>query len=685
MSHFSIHGVVCGTMLFLAMGRAADAQDPRSASQTSVVQRLGLDSSATTSGNTRELVCRGKPGVDLRIHREEVPERPGFVTMVLRYERPKETRSVGQEGMGTVDYGRSVERQPGSCSWNSGGFPEIPPEPGFVYFDLPRDAQTHVRTAERDTSIQSAVTFPDVISLPRYLSDSSRYWVFYVDDASNVSISFSRWPTGGGLPPIAYGSTQPAPAPAPSGTGSFGGTLRGGTTGSTTDRTRTSDATALFRAGELRCRGGAELEFVRGGSAGDNQVLMTLAYPVSPGVPGETGRGLAPGSCAWADRTGLPGESGRVTFVTAGNAQLRQAQSGSTVDRSPTAAERWPDSHTIPAYMADPSRYWRFTVIMRNADSAQQHGPWKPSIVDAIAGPVSEASPTRTVTRTPVAVDGAVDSSRSSVAFDPFAVRGIVITPSVNGVEMKFEGPSVIPLVQVSTSAPFQEPSTGRWIFAPGAIALSVVRDASGGTNAYSAATTTPLQRVTEYHYIIGAPKPTSTGTLNRRRREGGDRQAIGTFRTLRTNVIVRIERVRIIDDSDGGSDGELAFTFTVNGSEKFEAGTALAEVSPSSLLDLADGATYDFSREIVDADVPELLRIQATGFDNDGANGGNYDASWGAAAGGDGGGDWNHARAEYHLDQYPERSFEFPFRMRTGPGSTLQFEVEGRVSVTRE
>lgn len=684
MSHFSIHGVVCGTMLLLAAGRAAEAQDPRSASQTSAVQRLGLDSSAAPTGQTRELVCRGKPGIGLGIHREEVPGRPGFVTMVLRYERPKETRSVGQEGMGLVDYGRSVERQPGSCSWNSGGFPDIPPEPGSVYFDLPRDAQTHLRTAERDTSVQAAVTFPDVVSLPRYLSDSSRYWVFYVDDASNVSISFSRWPTGGALPPIAYGGTRPAPAPA----GTFGGTLRGGTaSGTTTDRTGTSDATALFRAAELRCRGGAGLEFVPGGSAGDNRVLMTLAYPVSPGVPGETGRGLAAGSCSWADRSGLPSESGRVTFVTDGNAQLRQTQSGSTVDRSPTAAERWPDAHTIPVYMSDPSRYWRFTVIMRNADSAQQHGPWKPSIADAIAGPVSEASSTRTVTRTPVAVDGAVDSSRSSVAFDPFAVRGVVITPSVAGVEMKFEGPSVIPLVQVSRVAPFQEPSTGRWIFPPTPVALSVVRDASAGTNAYSAATTTPLERATEYHYIIGAPKPASTGTLNRRRREGGDRQAVGTFRTLRTSVVVRIDRLRIIDDSDDDSNGDLAFTFSVNGRSEFEAGTGTAAVSAGTTLDLASGATYDFSRDIPLYDAPSRLRIHAAGFDDDdGAiDSGRYDASWGATPGGDGSGDWNHARAEYDLDPYPGRSFEFPFRIRTGPGSALQFEVDGVVKVTRE
>ncbi len=66
----------------------------------------------------------------------------------------------------------------------------------------------------------------------------------------------------------------------------------------------------------------------------------------------------------------------------------------------------------------------------------------------------------------------------------------------------------------------------------------------------------------------------------------------------------------------------KLAFTFTVNGSDRFEAGTGLADVSRGSTLDLVDGATYDFSRDITAYDTPDHLRLHATGFDNDRAVG---------------------------------------------------------------
>ncbi len=50
----------------------------------------------------------------------------------------------------------------------------------------------------RDTTINAAVNFPDVASLTRYLNNSERYWVFYVDDVTGMSISFGAWPRGGG-------------------------------------------------------------------------------------------------------------------------------------------------------------------------------------------------------------------------------------------------------------------------------------------------------------------------------------------------------------------------------------------------------------------------------------------------------------------------------------------------------
>src|SRR5690606_14013324 len=145
-------------------------------------------------------------------------------------------------------------------------------------------------------------------------------------------------------------------------------------------------------------------------------------YPVSPNVPGEAGHGLAPGSCAWDDRAGLAPEGGTIAFVTAANAQLAQARSGSAVDRSATAADRWPDAQTIPVYLTAPSRYWTFPVAATDPDSARHHAAWMPAL-GAIAG------------------ERSADPGATSMSFDPHDVRAVVVTPGVAGVEIQFEGP----------------------------------------------------------------------------------------------------------------------------------------------------------------------------------------------------------------------------------------------------
>ena len=208
MWHVAFSSTTAGTAVILTtiLAPALRAQDPRTQSQTSAVQRLTHDSTArqTVSGRMRDLRCRGKPGIDIRVHQESSPRTPSLVTMVLRYELPKETRTLGQVGMGTVDYGVSLQLIPGSCTWRYDGSKDIPFEPGVVYFDIPRDGQSGRAPGARDTTIDVAMNFPDVVSLPRYLSDSTRYWGFYVDDVTNVSISFG--PRGRPAPPITFGA-----------------------------------------------------------------------------------------------------------------------------------------------------------------------------------------------------------------------------------------------------------------------------------------------------------------------------------------------------------------------------------------------------------------------------------------------------------------------------------------------
>ena len=182
MSTFSIHGVVCGTMLLLASGNVANAQN-----QPGHATLRPVGETPRPTGDTRELICRGKPGIDLRIEQDPSPRQPDQVAMVLRYERPKD------------------QWIPGSCGWNPNGFEGVPLEPGVVHFDVPRDGQTWAAPGARDTSVEAAAHYPDVTSVPRYMNDSSRYWVFFVNDASNESISHGRWPLGGAYTSIDSG------------------------------------------------------------------------------------------------------------------------------------------------------------------------------------------------------------------------------------------------------------------------------------------------------------------------------------------------------------------------------------------------------------------------------------------------------------------------------------------------
>ena len=82
---------------------------------------------------------------------------------------------------------------PGSCTWNSYAFAGYPVEPGRVRFDVRRQAQRWSDTATRmmDTTAGAARFFPDPITLPRYLNDPRHYWKFYVDDVSNLAVSYA--------------------------------------------------------------------------------------------------------------------------------------------------------------------------------------------------------------------------------------------------------------------------------------------------------------------------------------------------------------------------------------------------------------------------------------------------------------------------------------------------------------
>jgi hypothetical protein len=74
-----------------------------------------------------------------------------------------------------------------------------------------------------------------------------------------------------------------------------------------------------------------------------------------------------------------PEEPREIRFETLENAQLRQQLHGTPLDTSPTAAERFPDAQSIPAYMKDRNHYWSFFVVNTNQGffRAANHKYWK--------------------------------------------------------------------------------------------------------------------------------------------------------------------------------------------------------------------------------------------------------------------------------------------------------------------
>ncbi len=159
-------------------------------------------------------------------------------------------------------------------------------------------------------------------------------------------------------------------------------------TSATSDAAR---AAANAPSDEIRCRGygrtgGSEYVFftVDSKSSQTGETLITYEMAFTPGVKaaGSRGEGLRPGECAFVDRPISERGPFRIRFETVANAQLKQRLHGSPVDTSPTAAERYPDTQTIPAYLKDPNHYWTFFGA-RPAGSvfvATGHKFWKPGL-----------------------------------------------------------------------------------------------------------------------------------------------------------------------------------------------------------------------------------------------------------------------------------------------------------------
>jgi len=602
---------------------------------------LACASRLGAQGALRELYCRGKAGIALKVDLDPSPRDPRDVVMVLEYAR---STAAVRDSLTLI--------APGTCTWNPLQHPSVPAEPGRVRFDVRREAQPWSATGTRqmDTTAGAARFFPDPITLPRYLSDPRHYWKFFVDDVTNFSTSF------GSL----FDPGQPAYS-----------TITGPVTLANDVRR------------DLLCRGGsAGLRFGGGTTVGDNLARVVLGYRVSATVPGPAGYGLSPGSCAWTDRTAMPKEPGQIVFRTARNAQIKQAQSGS-IDRSPTAAERYPDVFTIPAYLTDPQHYWTFSVMSKAPDSALSNGPWKRDLTSVVATTRSTAPSTRVSLPSSIAGDGVYrpgGAGSTSVVQSVYDITNVVVSPTLDNLVIGFQAaPNIAPVVTVTPAgggSPSQVPVQG---------------SAQGTMWRYVGSSRTPLARNTTYNYTISAPA-------------GGNARAnttSGTFRTLRQDVLIVFTEINVIMDGDASGDGELFFKFAScpNILSSYDPRAALGSryvwkegrnVLPNAEMRSQGGSAPDRFRVLVQAyeddyDADDALWVgylRAPPFPTCGSGVFDIQPSRNAQ------GEWTSVAIDFDLTKYPGAKGGEQFLRRSKAlvqGVSVMFEIRGSILVTRQ
>jgi hypothetical protein len=524
-----------------------------------------------------------------------------------------------------------------------------------------------------DTTIDAAAFFPDLISLPRYLADPSKRFVFFADDKTNLSVSFG-----------AYKSTVLQPTYV---------TITGSLT---REPPKTADVATLSLTRELRCRGGPEgLAFSSGTSAGANLMKMALAYRVASVEFGATGRGIGPGMCAWVQRDagGAGAEPGRIQFTTSANAQLNQTKSGSAVDRTPTAAERWPDVNTIPAYMRDANHYWTFTVARTEPTVARTNAAWKASVTDIVTGGLPSQNP-KGVSKPDVPEARPIDApgarrTGSDAVPAALGIRDVSVTPGLQAVAIRFTTASDANVaVSVSTAPPSGAP--GKYQFASG-IPLVVKRNRTGNVWQYTTYSQTTLPMNTHHWFLISMG-----GTYTK------IDQRTGEFTTKNQTVIVHFERMHILNDSDKDSDGELSFRFFAGPSTEVE--PCVGRAYQSDCFDRGfdgrawgSGSTHSLANTIRMPTAPNRIRVWVKGWDVDdvrtdtryasspvgpGGAGGRY----GVGGGSDMYSDYNTASAEFNVGMSPEKPrLTILFKLRSVDGSVFMFEVEGEIEIIRQ
>jgi hypothetical protein len=247
---------------------------------------------------------------------------------------------------------------------------------------------------------------------------------------------------------------------------------------------------------------------------------------------------------------------------------------------------------------------------------------------------------------------------------------------------------STLPVVQVSKTAPkkiipINEDDVSS--FAPGVEVISHL--AGGGTDHE---TIVPkLDPDTDHFFVISASDKT-TGLWFK---------VSGKFHTLRRRVGVTFAKVKLVDDSDDLSAGDLAFGFFINGDNKPNG----KPMTFGMHADTGSTKTANVSGSIVNA--PATLTLKSTGYDDDETEWvplgpfivillnscGTAASDPGLAEGENDCGEWTSGSKSFNLTSLAQNAadpenFSHSFTLQARPkgdDSEVSFDVTGTISVT--
>jgi hypothetical protein len=278
------------------------------------------------------------------------------------------------------------------------------------------------------------------------------------------------------------------------------------------------------------------------------------------------------------------------------------------------------------------------------------------------------------------------------------AIRDLIFSPTINGATVTFSArPGPIPLVEIDKNPPVTD-SVKHATFNPSGLRFSPVvmqnkstpKDTAYAGGSYQ--TQIKLEQGTLYHYIVTLPAHKSYSEY----------QLTGSFRTLSRNVRVTFTRIKILDDSDSDSNGDLFFVFEANPAEPSQVGILLG--NENATLDWESGHIQQLRGRLslVIKNAPDRLRLLITGTDDDATGvfgcllspSSNEDPLWfehltpkriSLASTCDK--EVNYARGVFDLAQYPGRHINIPFTITSLPldrhGVTLAFDVSGYIEFT--